>query len=588
TPTISAPPANSEKPPVGRIERVASNEDMDLDASPASQATLSFTENSPVTAVPGKQQQADDRGDGGVVENESGIIKLTGVPLAPLHDPTAYIVHSLTFRLEAGENCLILDPTRSRKASLFRLLDTLVPLRSGKMVAPPSTSIYRITSYPNFPTTANLREQLIYPHRAQQALQRGYDDARLYEFLKLFELSHLLRENDVGERGWLMVTDWKKHLTPSERQRIAVIRILYHCPQFVILDDCFRNFGSDNERGKWLEIFFEEATRRRITVLSALNVSMREIEGLPAAEGSDMRALWERLLGWHSKLLEFRSDDDDDDGGGGDGGGNEGGPEYSFTDIVNSGAGRLFTLEDAKRAYREEEELCERAATTAGSGFSTWSEGTSSPSAKQRGRLPPLHAMLAAKFDENQHTSQSQQQPPPLSAAADPMSESFRSLRIISKANRPSTAVLARRLSERLPMKNPTTNPELIISQHSRPPSVARTYSRSASPTASISSVVSSHTAPPTSTAVGTTVNSSQQRLARAANLQQAQQQPQQEREQKQRQSSVGSVASLSQAGSPVLSPSLLAQRGIPSSETGSGHVRRSSTISNDSWHERL
>ncbi|KAJ1919964.1 ATP-binding cassette sub- D member 3 [Mycoemilia scoparia] len=418
-------------------------------------------------------------------ETGEGIIEFVNVPLIPAStdDNTKPLVPALSFRLEAGQNCVVLDKHKSKKATLFRILDTFLPVKGGKVISPRSNQIYRISQSPYFPTTSNLREQLIYPHRIQQAKARGFDDTKLLELLALFDLEYLVTDTFFNERGWLLVTDWKKRLTASERQRIAFVRMLYHQPQFAILDDCIKPLLQHGEKTKknieeskqWIETCFNKAAENHTTLITALSISSSGLSKSTNPSNIADQEVWHSIIHRHARLLNFNSnrslleedsmsdisDADDLD---------ETLFDYSCEDVEGYGFGpfpgvpadkqRAFTLENALEAFAEREKV---------------------DSIFNQVQVLPLHDLIAARNHE---------------AARAPETETFRSLRVISKANRPSAMALGRRLSERLPMKSPASNPELIINFHAHQSvgGVGSPSSRTVSPTPSISSVISNQT----------------------------------------------------------------------------------------------
>lgn len=80
-------------------------------------------------------------------------------------------------------------------------------------------------------TVGTLRQQLIYP--AQSHLP-GKTDADLLEILALLEIGDLVRR----EGGLDVTKDWAGALSGGDKQRLAMVRILYHRPAYGILDEC--------------------------------------------------------------------------------------------------------------------------------------------------------------------------------------------------------------------------------------------------------------------------------------------------------------------------------------------------------------
>lgn len=80
-------------------------------------------------------------------------------------------------------------------------------------------------------TLGTLRDQVIYPHTRAEMIRRGNaKDEDLKKFLDLVQLGHLLeretQSNSQGQ-GWDTVADWMDVLSGGEKQRIAVILILF-------------------------------------------------------------------------------------------------------------------------------------------------------------------------------------------------------------------------------------------------------------------------------------------------------------------------------------------------------------------------
>lgn len=100
------------------------------------------------------------------------------------------------------------------------------PVLGGTVHKPPATSFTYIPQRP-YLSLGSLRDQIIYPHSAQEAAERGSTDAKLLECLEVVELGHIVER----EGGWGVERDWGNALSGGDKQRIAAARLFYHAPK---------------------------------------------------------------------------------------------------------------------------------------------------------------------------------------------------------------------------------------------------------------------------------------------------------------------------------------------------------------------
>ena len=101
-------------------------------------------------------------------------------------------------------------------------------------------------------TIGTLRDQIIYPDTNSTMQKKGITDDDIIELLRKVNLEWIVegrepKENvDLAEETVVMgkrrslddVENWIDVLSGGQKQRIAMSRLLYHKPQFAILDEC--------------------------------------------------------------------------------------------------------------------------------------------------------------------------------------------------------------------------------------------------------------------------------------------------------------------------------------------------------------
>jgi len=149
------------------------------------------------------------------------------------------LVKNLTFSIKQKQSVIITGPNGSGKSSLFRVLGNLWSVESGKLIIPPTDQLFYICQKP-YMTLGSLRSQIIFPDTHSRLT-----DDELIDILKRVELNYLLER---GEHDLNSINDWQDVLSGGEKQRMALARLIYHKPQFAILDECTSAVAIDVEQ----------------------------------------------------------------------------------------------------------------------------------------------------------------------------------------------------------------------------------------------------------------------------------------------------------------------------------------------------
>lgn len=170
------------------------------------------------------------------------------------------LIESLNFSIKHGQHLLIAGPNGSGKSSLFRLLGGLWPCNYGHITIPMSENMFYLPQRA-YLCRGNLREQVIYPHTAEQykTNKHGKTDKDLTEIFGILKLDDLL----VGTKPWDAVRNWSEELSIGAQQRLAMARLYYHQPKFAVLDECTSAVSPEME-----QFMYQHAQELGISLLS--------------------------------------------------------------------------------------------------------------------------------------------------------------------------------------------------------------------------------------------------------------------------------------------------------------------------------
>jgi ATP-binding cassette subfamily D (ALD) protein 3 len=160
------------------------------------------------------------------------------------------LVRDLSFDLRSGGDSLLLTGHNGAgKSSIFRCLGGLWPAKGGAVRKP--LDVFYLPQKP-FNVVGSLADELAYP-QSGSVLDR-HDLARL---CAMVDLNDVLAAHDPAA-GFcrdiflyvfnlfivnFAVVDWQECLSLGQQQRVSIARLLFHNPQFAVLDECLSQAG---------------------------------------------------------------------------------------------------------------------------------------------------------------------------------------------------------------------------------------------------------------------------------------------------------------------------------------------------------
>lgn len=166
-------------------------------------------------------------------------------------------------------SCQISGPNGVGKTAISRILAGLWPVYRGLVSRPKDIGQDGIMFLPQRPylSPGTLRDQVIYPdgHVDMKEKRKSEDD--LNNVLEAARLGYL----PDREGGWDTRKEWKDVLSGGEKQRMGFARLLYHEPQYAIVDEGTSAVSSDVEG-----LLYETCKERGISKLQPRSKFVRE------------------------------------------------------------------------------------------------------------------------------------------------------------------------------------------------------------------------------------------------------------------------------------------------------------------------
>ncbi|KAF4981244.1 hypothetical protein FZEAL_2932 [Fusarium zealandicum] len=171
------------------------------------------------------------------------------------------LLESLSIIIRRGEHLLISGSNGVGKSAISRILAGLWPVYRGLVSRPKDVGQDGIMFLPQRPylSPGTLRDQVIYPdgHVDMREKRKSEDD--LKSVLEAAKLGYL----PDREGGWDTRKEWKDVLSGGEKQRMGFARLLYHEPQYAIVDEGTSAVSSDVEG-----LLYETCKERGITLIT--------------------------------------------------------------------------------------------------------------------------------------------------------------------------------------------------------------------------------------------------------------------------------------------------------------------------------
>ena len=162
------------------------------------------------------------------VKTREGSVTLCDITVM---SPTENLVlfKDLSIEIFPASLVLVTGPKSSGKSALLRVIMGSWPTMLGE-VCRPASGVFCVPQKPYVVLESSLREQVIYPDPVSSC-----DNDWLMEVVKVAKLHHLFTAPSSKSSS----------LSDAEQQKLMLCRLLYHKPQFALLDDSFKGLDAE-------------------------------------------------------------------------------------------------------------------------------------------------------------------------------------------------------------------------------------------------------------------------------------------------------------------------------------------------------
>jgi vitamin B12/bleomycin/antimicrobial peptide transport system ATP-binding/permease protein len=193
-----------------------------------------------------------------IAKTQNSVVKFTNVAIANLQNET--LSTAINTEIKAGERVLI-SGSASTGAKLFKAIAGLWPWGSGHIEVPADEELFFMPPIPYLPT-GSLLEAICYP-KAITAVKRPDVET----LLRRTGLRDLVKQLDRDE-------SWEQLLSREQQQRLGLVRVLLHKPQWIFMQEALDSLTPDGET-QMLELLGKELPAAAI--LSITNQPSAEV-----------------------------------------------------------------------------------------------------------------------------------------------------------------------------------------------------------------------------------------------------------------------------------------------------------------------